>query len=163
MSLPLLTDNARKEQLSLSYLHALAAVGGYTVSSPNIDTDSIDICISSGGSRRSSVQFQLKATSSPDWSADSLRFQLKAKNYNDLARRRQVPLLLAVMVLPELPADWLALGSDEMVLRKCVYWMSLIGEPETDQGSKVVIIPKVNLLTVDSLRDLIQKSEDNLL
>jgi hypothetical protein len=163
MPSPLLTDNDRKEQLSLAYLHALAAVGGYTVSIPNLDRDSSDICISSGSSRRSSVEFQLKATSSPDCSADGLRFQLKAKNYNDLARRRQVPLLLAVMVLPELSADWLTLNPDKMVLRKCVYWMSLIGEPETDQGSKVVIVPIVNLLTVDSLRDLIQKSEDNLL
>ena len=163
MLLPLLGDNDRKEQLSLAYLHALAAVGGYTVSIPNLDRDSNDICISSGSSRRSSVQFQLKATSSPNWSADALRFQLKAKNYNDLARRRQVPLLLAVMVLPERPTEWLTLTPDEMVLKKCVYWMSLIGEKETDQGSKLVQIPKINLLTLDCLSDLIQKSEDNLL
>lgn len=163
MPQPLLTDNDRKEQLSLTYLYALAAVGGYAVSIPNLDRDSTDIIVQSKSSKRAQVAFQLKATSSPNWSVDALRFQLAAKNFNDLVLTRRTPLLLAVMVLPANAADWMTLTADDMVLRNCVYWLSLIGEPETDQGSKVVIIPKVNLLTVGSLRDLIQKSEDNLL
>lgn len=163
MPQPLLSSNDRKEQLSQAYVAALAAACGYSISIPNIDRDSIDIQVSSGSSRRASVQFQLKATSSPVWSGNDLIFQLKQKNYNDLVVERQVPLLLAVMVLPPQEADWLHVSAQELVLRRCVWWHSLIREPSTDQGSKQVVISGVNVLDQPALSDLIKRSEDGTL
>lgn len=163
MSAPLLSTSDRKEQLSWLYIAAVASECGFTVSVPNLDRDSQDIQIQSGTSRRASVAFQLKATSSPDWDSNDLRFQLKAKNFNDLALRRQVPLLLAVMVLPSNPTEWLSVTPDEMTMRKCVWWHSIIGESPTEQGSRQVRLPRANLLTTNALKDLIKKSEDNTL
>ena len=163
MPLALLTENDRKEQLSQAYIAAISASCGFTISIPNLDRDSVDIQVSSGTSRRASVQWQLKATSSPDWDGEELKFQLKAKNYNDLVTRRQVPLLLAVMVLPEDPADWLRIDLDQLVMKRCVWWQSLIGQPPTDQGSLQVRVPRANLLTMDALTTLICRSEENTL
>lgn len=163
MSQPLLSINDRKEQLSQAYVAALAAGCGYTVSIPNLDRDSIDIQVASGSSRRASVQFQLKATSSPDWVGSDLKFQLKQKNYNDLVVERQVPLLLAVMVLPPGEADWLRVSAKELVLKRCIWWHSLIGEPSTEQGSKQIVISGMNLLDQPALTDLIVRSEGGTL
>lgn len=163
MPLTLLTDNDRKEQLSRAYVAAIAAHSGFTVSIPVPDRDSIDIQVSSGTSRRASVQFQLKATSSPDWIGNDLRFQLKQKNFNELALERQVPLLLAVMVLPSAEADWLSVSPDKLVLKRCVWWHSLIREPQTNQGSKQVVISGASVLDQSALIDLIDRSEKGTL
>lgn len=163
MPISLLTENDRKEQLSQAYIAALSARCGFTISIPNLDRDSVDIQVSSGTSRRASIQLQLKATSSPEWDRDELKFQLKAKNYNDLVIKRQVPLLLAVMVLPENPADWLCVEPEQLVMKQCVWWLSLIGLSPTDQGSLQVRLPRANLLTMDALTTLITRSEENLL
>jgi hypothetical protein len=160
---PLLSINDRKEQLSQAYIAALAAGCGYTVSKPNLDRDSVDVVVSSGSSRRASVEFQLKATSSPDWIGNDLRFQLKQKNYNELALERQVPLLLAVMVLPSAEADWLSVSPDKLVLKRCVWWHSLIREPQTNQGSKQVVISGASVLDQSALIDLIDRSEKGTL
>jgi len=161
--LTLLTDNDRKEQLSRAHVAAIAAHGGFTVSIPDLDRDGIDIQVASGTSRRASVQFQLKATSSPDWVGDELRFQLKAKNHNDMVVRRQVPLLLAVMVLPENPTDWLVVDDAQLAMKRCVWWASLIGRPPTEQGSVQVRLARTKVLTPDALKDLIGLSEGDKL
>jgi len=163
MPLSLLAENDRKEQLSQAYIAALAAGCGFTISVPNLDRDSIDIQVSSGSSRRASVAFQLKATSNPTWADSHLKFPLKAKNYNDLVLVRQVPLLLAVMVLPKDETEWIFIDAEQLVLRECMWWFSLIGEPRTDQRSKQAEVPKANVLTMDVLEGLIKRSEDNTL
>lgn len=163
MPQPLLSISDRKEQLSQAYVAALSASCGYTISIPNLDRDSVDIQVSSRSSRRASVQFQLKATSSPEWMGNDLKFQLKQKNYNDLVVERQVPLLLAVIVLPPQEIDWLNVSENELVLKRCVWWHSLIGEAVTVQGSKQVVISGAKVLDQSALTDLIKRSEDGTL
>ena len=155
----LLSENDKKEQLSLVYACAVATACGYTFSTQNLDRDSIDLTVSSRSSRRASVSFQLKCTSSPDWDGDALKYQLKAKNYNDLVAQRQVPLLLLVMELPPNPEDWLSISQEQLVLKRCAWWFSIIGQPETDKGSKQVLIPRSNLFGIEAMRELITKSE----
>jgi len=155
----LLTDNDRKERLSHAYIAAMAAHCGFTVLTHDLDRDTIDIQVSSGTSRRASVQFQLKATSSPNWDGDELKFQLKRKNYNDMVLQRQVPLLLAVMVLPEDPSDWLVVDDYQLAMKRCVWWASFIGKPPTEQGSVQVRLKRNDALTPDALKSLILLSE----
>lgn len=159
----LLTMNDKKEQLSLAYVAALAAGGGYTVSTRNSDRDSIDVTVHSRTRSYAAVSFQLKATSVPDWVDDELRFQLSSKNFNELESFRQTPALLAVMVLPFEPTEWLSVDDKQLVLRRCVWWVSLRGNGQTSQGSRQVRLPRANLLTVDTLRDLITMSEEGTL
>ena len=159
----LLSDNDRKEQLSLAYMAALSAHCGFTWAIPNLDRDSVDLTICSGTSRRASVSFQLKSTSSPRWSKEALSFQLKAKNYNDLVAMTQSPRLLAVMVLPKDDRLWLRATEAQLTMRRCVWWLSLRGLPPTEQGSVQVTIPKANLLTTEALQSLIRRSEENTL
>lgn len=164
MSDELISLNDKREQLSLAYVSAVASKAGYSISNVNLDRDSIDITVSSGSSRRASVAFQLKATSSPEWIGDELCFQLKKKNFNDLAIQRQVPLLLLVMELPASESDWLLIDENRLQLKKCCWYLSLEGRPKLeDQKSKVVRIPKENAFSVSVLKSLIAQSNEGKL
>lgn len=160
-STELLSENDKKEQLSRVYVAAIASAAGFVVSTPELDRDSVDVVVSSGGKRRASVGFQLKATSAADWDGAELKFQLKSKNFNDLVVLRQVPLLLLVMELPSDPHDWLDVSEDQLVLKRCAWWLSIVGQNETEQGSKQVRIPRANQLTVSAMKKLISQSESN--
>ena len=156
----LLTDNDKKEKLSIAYVLAVAAAAGYSTSSPDADRDSIDIEISAGGSMRAKIALQLKATSTPKWKNDSLSFSLKRKNYDDLTADRHVPLILVVMTLPSQQSSWLQTSLEVLELRHCAWWLSLKGFPSITQDSKVVSVPKAQPFDVDALKGLISRSRE---
>ena len=125
--------------------------------------DSIDAIVKFGGLFRPQIDFQLKSTSSPCLRRGNLHFQLPQKNYNDLAAPRHVPIILAVLELPENPGEWLNYDSNELVLRRRLWWISLEGEPQISAESKTVIIPESQLLTPDSLSDLAENIRERIL
>lgn len=159
----LLTENDRKEKLSIAYASAVAAAAGYVTSQPNADRDSIDLEIAAGGSMRARIALQLKATSNPNWHEDDLHFVVKKKNYDDLIALRQVPLILVVMVLPASNQFWLRTSEEQLLLRHCAWWLSLKGFPEIDQDSKVVRMPKAQRFDASALKDLIDASRRGVL
>jgi len=144
-----ITGNDKKEQLSLVYIKALIAQGKYTYSIQNLDRESIDIHIHAERSFPI-IGVQLKATSVPDWreSDGALRFSLDKKNYDDLsAVERAYPAYLAVLVLPEDETEWCQLGTDKLILKNNMYWLSLEGESPIENGHKTVYLPKTNILS----------------
>ena len=62
-SLELLTENDIKENLSRTYVTALATMAGFTTAVPRNDRDSVDLIISAGGRAHPKLSLQLKATS----------------------------------------------------------------------------------------------------
>ena len=83
---------------------------------------------------------------------------LKIKNYNEQrSTKTAAPKLLVVLFLPADANTWLVQSEDCLVTRRCAYWVSLRGAPETDQESKTIYIPKSNALSVQSLRALMTR------
>lgn len=159
MSHTFLPENHRKAALSFAYLAALASKAGFSCEhGPYEDLDSVDANLRGGGSMRPQLDIQLKATSSPTWRADGLHFQLSRKNYDDLRAPRMVPILLAVMQLPENENDWLAHSTSELIIKKSVWWASLSGAPEVMTDSKTVIIPIAQHLDDRMLTELMSKA-----
>ena len=87
-----------KEDLSICYLKAVAAINAIALEENRHDEDSIDvilkkqICIS-GEPFFSEVGVQLKATSSVSQYSETITdisYKLKAKNYNDLCVKKGV-------------------------------------------------------------------------
>lgn len=159
----ILTDNYRKANLSFAYLSAICAMAGYTCqpgTSP--DADSIDASVKSGGHIRVQIDVQLKSTSSPILRRGNLHFRLNRKNYNDLAVPRHVPIILAVLELPKSQDEWLSCNADELILRRRLWWTSIMGEQQISAGSKTVIIPESQLLTPDSLSDLAENIRERI-
>jgi len=153
-----MTENLRKEQLSLAYARTIAGLAGFNLSIPEVDNDSVDIQVQASGDFHSSsprLDIQLKATADPAAvRPDSVSWRLKQKNYDDLRRRTMVPRVLVVMVLPAGMADWYGQSEDELSVRKAAYWLSLVGAPGVDHDTTTVSIPRAHLLTPKALRQL---------
>jgi len=83
-------------------------------------------------------------------------FPLKMKNYDELrSTKTNSAQLLVVLYLPANPAEWVTHSHKCLVSRRCAYWLSLWGAPESaNETSQTVYIPPVNLLSAENLRGL---------
>ena len=161
MTATLLTGPDQKEGLSLAYVKALAARAGFSTAVPEPDRDSVDVRIMAGGPRRPALDLQLKATAELAETQDGFRrFRLGIKNYDDLRVETQTPRLLVVLDLPQDEAQWMTVTTEELVLRRRAYWMSLQqGHEEVVRQETVTVrIPEGNVFDVPTLQTLMERS-----
>ena len=157
----LLTIPDQKEGLSLVYVKALATRAGFVTSTPKPDRDSVDLRIQAGGPRRPALDLQLKATDAlGEAQAGFLPFRLTIKNYDDLRVETQTPRLLVVLELPKDESRWMTVTTEELILQRRAYWLSLQqGHDEiVEQQTVTVRIPEDNVFDVEALRALIKRS-----
>jgi Domain of unknown function (DUF4365) len=95
--------------------------------------------VSPGERRRTRLDLQLKCTSQNLLDNDGIRFPLEIKNYNELRNTNPSddPLLLIIILVPEKVEDWLQQSETEQCLKRCAYWVSLRGQPETTNQTTV--------------------------
>lgn len=150
----------QKEQFSKAYVRAVVSVAGYTIYEPVVDDDSVDIGIAARGGRGTTrspkLDLQLKCTERDVLSDEECRFQLSIKNYNDLrGEGLQVPRVLVVLIVPDELDNWVSQSEEEMIVRRCAYWVSLREYKETANISSVTIpIPRDNIFSVDALKEI---------
>lgn len=158
----------RMEDMSEAFLRALCAYNGYSIVKVEHDNDGLDIGVRCAGPADASsvlvsteVEIQLKSsfakiTPQPD---GSINYTLEAKNYNWLVQtNRMIPLILVVFHMHKDENLWLDQTTDWLKITKCAYWLSLKGlAPTTNKYSVTVNLPAANLLTKDSLRDIMVK------
>lgn len=163
----LLTENNIKAELSYAYLHAVASRAGLgcEVAGRHTDGDGVDAIVRarerfSGQSvlTRFTVEIQLKATSTePAIDArDRYPFSLAIDHYDKLrdveAGAQQI---LVVLFLPGDPTRWLAHSPEGLIARRCAYWVSLRGAPESgNTTSQTVYVPRSNVFSVEGLRSV---------
>lgn len=150
---------AQKEQFSVAYIRAVAAVAGYSVYVPSIDNESVDLGISSshiGNVRSPRLELQIKCTSVASLKVDSLRFRVKSKNYEDLRHPNLlVPRILVVVIVPDRLSDWSVHTEEGLVLRRCGYWVSMLGHPARANSRSVTLsIPRRQSFSPSSLRNV---------
>ena len=162
---PMLSSNEIKEELSYAYLHAVAASAGFSVTRPTKDRDSVDAVVEADGQLDSSsvllsprLEVQLKATELKKLPNRKFSYPVPIKNYNDLRGRRAVPRILVVLVLPHVRAKWLTHSVKGLVARKCAYWCSLLGLPDsTNTTTQTVHVSCRNRVTPDALVELLKR------
>lgn len=163
----MLTENKIKEEISLAYVLAVAATKGFSTEITRVDIDSVDATIKYNGYLdpefsilySPEIKLQLKATSSPNLRGEFIHFPLPIKNYNDLKARSGTPRLLVVLCLTEEKENWLKHSPDELVLKKCAYFLNLKGYPDTDNDTSVTVkIPLENLFSPELVYDLMLKT-----
>ncbi|MEV5987184.1 DUF4365 domain-containing protein [Streptomyces sp. NPDC052051] len=113
------------------------------------------------------IEAQVKCTSSPEVHDKHIAYDLKAKNYNQLAGRDySVPRFLFLVLAPGDPVTWSDATPDRLLLRHAAYWTCLHGlEPYENpprNGMRRVHVPRANLLTVGSLHDLFSTGSELL-
>jgi len=109
------------------------------------------------------LKFQLKATTenSVIVSDDNLKYDLEAKNYNDLIMRRNTksPLILVLFILPTNQTEWLIVSENELISKKCAYWYIPQQNEATTENTdtKRIVINKNNLVNPESLNQLFEE------
>lgn len=156
----LLSFNDREEALSRAYVQAVAADAGYAIATWDFDRGGIDVEVKAGGSMRPSLGLQLKATINLNKAQDGrYRFALPRRNYDLLREPSLTPRLLVVLDLPQDRAQWFTLTPENLVLRRCAYWVSLAGAPETTNTETVTVsIDPANRLDTSALRALMEQA-----
>jgi len=70
-----------------------------------------------------------------------------------------IPRILVVFVMPKDPARWLSLSEDELVLRRCVYWCSLLGLSDSqNEAYQEVNIERKNVFNGEALYTLMLRA-----
>lgn len=163
----MLTRYQIESELSLAYLHAVAAKSGFSVDVPRIDNDSVDAVVSARGKlavdsvkKSPRIEIQLKASINAVSNLHgTIPFQISLKNYDELRADTVLPRLLVLFSLPRDEMEWLVLHPDKLIMQKCAYFLNLKGMSEiADVDSPTVYIPIVNMLTPASLMNLMIKS-----
>lgn len=158
--------NHRMEHFSKAFLKAFAAPLGFNHAELEFDNDSIDIKLSStgysGSFRSPELHVQLKSTCVPFHPDGYLPFSIKRKNYEDLRGSNVAfPRYLFVYSFPHQPSLWLLEKTTNVELFNNGYWISLRDAPPIGtRKSKVVHIPKSNLITKDVLIQMMNKASD---
>lgn len=150
--------SSRKDFFSRAVVRAVAAAAGVNASVPEFDSDSVDINFAASdtftapGAR---LDAQLKCSAGIDASGAEFSFDLKVKNYNDLRwplHLLAVPRILIVVDVPPDPVAWLSTEPERIILKRCAYWLSVAGAPETTNTSTVTVrIPTEQVFDADTL------------
>lgn len=160
-----ITNQHRQEDLGQAYVSAVAAKAGFNLSSDKHDYgyDGTVKDVANRGGRFVNTGFgfdyQLKSSSNVTFNDDCLVYDLESKNYNDLtAEEGLFPKVLILFVLPKDEADWLTVTSNEMILKRCAWWCSLKGLPQTEnESTKRISIPIGQIFSPSAAIEIMEK------
>lgn len=161
-----MNENDIKEELSNNYVSLIASRVGFRLVKGDRDKG-VDYIVKydivrqmPNGENREleapySCNLQLKATTEASTTVNDevISYDLKAKNYNDLAFHRSLgiePLVLILFILPNNEDDWLTVMEDQISLSKCAYWYYPEDTDEVvNSSTKRIHIPITNRLNFD--------------
>lgn len=105
------------------------------------------------------IDVQIKATTNIKSKNGKLIYDLEVKNYRDLIKTDVgTPRILIVYSMPKEKEEWVAVTTEQTILKKCAWWCSLKGNPKTNNKKKIRIeIPDNQLLTSSELLRLIEQ------
>jgi hypothetical protein len=155
----------RQEALSRAYIHAIAGSCGLSCSFRDFDYG-IDMTVHEIKERDSRyfetgvrIDIQAKSCTAPLAADAPIVYDLEVRSYDILRESSETsPRILVLLTLPSDEQDWTAQDDDGLTLRKCAYWMSLWGMPETSNVNTVRLkIPRTNVFSAPALRELINK------
>lgn len=150
---------AQQELFGDTFLLSVAGVAGCAASSRRPDDDDIDWTLSCKLHRRPKLDVQMKTWIGDDGAGAMIRYPLKRRNYDGLRLTELVaPRLLVLVTLPRNIDEWLLLAPDQLVLRRCGFWLSLAGWPPTENEATITVeVPRANLLTVGALKSIMSR------
>ena len=161
----MLIQSHRQEGLSRAYIHAIASRCGLGCSFREFDYG-IDLTVHSIQHKEQryfesgfNLDIQAKSCTRPVFTPSEVSYDLEVKTYDDL-RDSDVgcPRILVLMILPEDEVRWTEQSENHLILRQCAYWFSLRGwGPTSNTASIRLAIPRVNIFSMDSLRDIMDK------
>jgi len=159
-----LTPEQRQEELSPAYLHAVTAKCGFAIGNWSQDQSCIDATVGAaellGGGNLADpkLDVQLKCTANQELVRDDhVALQISRKQYDRLVAKSFVPKILVVLVLPAHEAMWVAHSVEELILRRCAYFLRTTGLGPITAESKTVQVPLANIFSPSALEQMMGK------
>lgn len=157
-----MTRNLQKEEFSIAYVHAIAALADCSVTRAVIDINGYDLTVSATDEnnlpRLPKVDVQLKCSSRDLLREASLNFPLDIPTYRKLTSETLVPRILVILVVPTDPERWITQTEEEIMLRHGAYWVSLYGQDETENEETVTVhLPRAQLFTPLALTGIMSR------
>ena len=148
-------SNLIQEQLSLAYVRSVVFDAGFNLSFPAVDRG-IDGTIEPPRGGMNKVDFQLKSTTRQlELRNGNILYDLRVENYNQLIVSDDAPRVLILYVMPSEREEWISQSEDELCMRKCAYWTSLMGRlPSRSRYTQRVDVPLTNIFSSDGLSDM---------
>jgi hypothetical protein len=155
-----------------AFVCALAVAAGLRLAKPTPDIDGIDFCMwpdgggPHRGARASAVNVQVKSGSAATETDATWGYRLEVPHFNFLADpwASIYPTFLFLVIVPKDWWEYATAEPDGLLLRHAAYWHSLADEDpivDAKSGAKTTVhVPKANLLTVDSLRALVEDPQE---
>ena len=153
-----MSPNFIQEQLSLSYVRSVIFHTGFNLAVWTVDEHGVDGTIRRPSRGVNRLDFQLKSTTRYTVSGSDIRYDLRVEDYNRLVLDDDLPRVLILFIMPYDADQWLAQSEDELCLRKCSYWVSLMGLPPSPNSSTVrVSVPLTNVFDQNGLHDMFRQ------
>ena len=153
-----MSPNFIQEELSWAYVRAVIFRAGFDLSLPVKDVFGIDGTVVSFASGVNRVDFQIKSTTDYEARGAHIGYDLRVEDYNRLVKDEDVPRVLILFIMPNDDSQWLAQNLDELCLRKCAYWVSLMGMSHSRNSSTVrVSVPVANVFDQNGLRTMFRQ------
>lgn len=154
--------NRRKEEFSIAYVHAVSSMANCAVTRAVVDVNGYDLTLAATDEhnlpRLPKLDVQMKCTARDLLREAHLHFPLDVATYRKLRRETLVPRILVVMSVPTDQVRWATQTEEEMTLRHCAYWVSLLGQNETDNEETVTVyLPRTQLFTPEALRGILER------
>lgn len=154
-----------KERLSNAYVSAVVARAGatFTPKHPEYGTDAYIQSVTqlpSGKYAPTGHLFlcQLKATTTSELEDDYVVYDMEVQAYNKLANwEGTAPCILVLFRLPKNPEEWLTLDEEQLLLKRCCYWLHITGPPSTNESSQRIRIPRTQMFTPEAVTELLEK------
>lgn len=165
-----ITIQHTKECLCIAHITALGGSAGLNFSARplfdyGVDGDFRLVQVREG--RRAETGFSLayQAKSTVRWLERNgcIVYDLEAKTYNDMVTRtpEESTLLLILLCLPRRADQWHSVGAVDTILKNCCYWyLPTDFNTVPNTGTKRILIPTENVLTPESLLDLMYWERD---
>lgn len=159
-----ITDQHIKEGIGRSYIDALISYAGFNTCKDGFDygfdggfieVKKRDDRIVSSGFR---VDYQLKSSSNITINNNLVEYDLEAKNYNDLVDPDVgTPRILFLYHMPKDFKEYITVTQNSTVFKYCAWWYSLKDQPPTTNShTKRIKIPVENIVTKDSLKNIMK-------
>ena len=147
-----------QEQLSLSYVRSVIFRTGFNLAVWTVDEHGVDGTIRRPARGVNRIDFQLKSTTRYTVFGDDIRYDLRVEDYNRLILDDDLPRVLILFIMPDDADDWLAQSEDELCLRKCAYWVPLMGLSVSSNSSTVrVSVPLANAFDQNGLHEMFRQ------
>lgn len=154
-----------KEQLSVVYAHAVATAARCKLEHIRIDDETVDATVRQVADhkkyRKTSIDIQLKCSSSTEENDEYVKWRLKDYNYDDLRDPcRMNPIILIVVMVPKNFESWVSFDPDRFRIEARGYWISLRDWGSISNTTRTIKVPKKNRYDVSSLLGIMKRVGD---